>query len=71
MFQVLKSVCATVKARFYVLWPTDMRVLAVLAMGCFTTALSEKWFSLSGQGHEAFDELNDFSWQPPGGGNLR
>ena len=35
------------------------------------SALSDKPLSLRGQGHEALGELDDYWWQPPGGGNLR
>jgi hypothetical protein len=31
------------------------------------TALSGKWNLLSGQGHEAFGQLDHFPWQVPGG----
>jgi hypothetical protein len=35
------------------------------------SALSENPLTLSGQRHELFSELDDFSWQVPGGGNRR
>ncbi len=44
-------------------------VAAEISPGFVSAALSEKLWSLCGQGHELFGQFDDFSWKSPNGGN--